>query len=702
MTPRRPGRRLGRRLCRTKRSSRQSPATPSDTEDARLGTQANPAHVLNRDMPRGWTVIQKAVDEFDKDQIEGVKNDIDTLLVFNGLFSAVLSAFFVLAITLLQEDIPGATLTTLRHMSAQNANYTIQGDFIHSTSPAPTSFAQFEPTVNAICINDMWTASLTISLITASFSILVKQWLREYMKFVTSFPQGRLRIRNFRRAGLETWKVLTIAACLPLLLQLALGLFFIGLCFYTTELHSSVRNTTLPLVIGWGFIIFFVTVSPLFSAHCPYKTPALDSLVVAIRASVRARWIKGMEALKSRATRVCRNATTYRTLKIARIVRIQADKYITRLKDPKRPHSEATAATHAVDDLDIMVAADALQGNDDILGTAMVDALQQITAPPQGIIGFVLNILQHRVQWDGDFTSEPQIIDCSMATTRALDSIHSILEQRLPIDSISMPSDTELLPVAHWTVCLYLSLGTNRGFHKVPPSLGEYLDKRPGVFVDVAIAAPSSLGLKSLLHLTCQSCKESELDLAQSSARIKSVVKHSFQKLELGDAFELDGHDALWRRVLNEDSLRDTFEFLTDLLRDDTAVQDGEWSGAQQDALFLIIKLIAVDPWHSRDIISALRRMILLAKSDAVVVRLQMLLIKSYPNLFYLYVLHEDFRTNTAALSRHMTAIETIATDSPNQLTRLSVLKACESLALSLRHVSDDDKCCASLRRWNR
>ncbi|KAI0342200.1 hypothetical protein BDW22DRAFT_1331660, partial [Trametopsis cervina] len=180
-------------------------------------------------------------------------------------------------------------------MSAQNVNYTIQGDFIISTSPVSTSSPPFEPSINAIRINNLWAASLVISLATASFGILVKQWLREYMKFVTSFPQGRLRIRKFRRAGLETWKVLTIAAFLPLLLQLALGLFFIGLCFYAAELHSSVRNTTLPLVAGWGFIFFFVTVSPLFSAHCPYKTPALDSLVVAMRphihASILTLWI---------------------------------------------------------------------------------------------------------------------------------------------------------------------------------------------------------------------------------------------------------------------------------------------------------------------------------------------------------------------------------------------------------------------------
>ncbi|KAI0341642.1 hypothetical protein BDW22DRAFT_1443210 [Trametopsis cervina] len=280
-------RRLRHKSSRLARSSRSRSSASIKTEDAPLGSQKNPVHVLTRDTPIGWPVIQNAVDEYDKDQIEGIKNDIDTLLVFIGLFSAVLTAFLIAAFTLLQEDVPTATLTTLRQMSAQNANYTIEGDFVHSISPAPTSFTQFEPTANAIRINDLWIASLLISLITASFGILVKQWLREYMKFVTSFPQGRLRIRKFRRAGLEAWKVLTIAACLPLLLQLALGLFFIGLCFYTRELHLSVRNTTLPLVAGWGFILVFVTIVPFFSAHCPYKTPALDWLVVAARRSAR-------------------------------------------------------------------------------------------------------------------------------------------------------------------------------------------------------------------------------------------------------------------------------------------------------------------------------------------------------------------------------------------------------------------------------
>ncbi|KAI0344871.1 hypothetical protein BDW22DRAFT_1099076 [Trametopsis cervina] len=701
MAPRQSIRPLGHRLFQYKRSSRQSAKTSRNRENNPLGSQTNPAHVLNHDTPRGWAVIQKAVDDFDNDEIEGVKSDMDTLLVFNGLFSAVLSAFFVIAIALLQEDIPGATLMTLRQMSAQNANYTIQGNFIHSISPAPTSSPPFEPTANAIRINGLWTASLAISLITASFAILVKQWLREYMKFVTSFPQGRLRIRKFRRAGLKTWKVLTIAACLPLLLQLALGLFFIGLCFYTADLHSSVRNTTLPLVAGWGFIFFFVTVSPLFSDHCPYKTPALDSLVVALRRSVRNRWKVLLQSMCNHARRIIWDSSLRG--RMADAVFRWAEKHHDHLNSPAEPYDEVTAAKHEAGDLDIMADADELQGNDEILGTAMVDALQLITAPPEGIIGFVLKILQHRVPWEGSFKSSPQIIDCSMATTRTLDSVHSILKQHLRINDVLIPSDTnfELGPVASWTAALYLSLWTHRRFENLQAPLWEAFNMKPEVFAKVAVSVLSAPGLRALLHLTCHSCRESKFDLAQSLARIKFAVEPFFGKLGLTDSFESGNDDAPWQDVLNGESLRDAVAFLIDLLRDDTAAQDDEWSDTQLDTLSLIVKLIAVRPWQFGDSPGAVQRMTLSSKSDAAVVKLVTLLIKSYPGSLLWYTNHDEFYLNIDALSRFTTAIDAIATTSPDHLTRLSVLKVCESLTWGVYYGRDKIIGCASARSWD-
>ncbi|KAI0338489.1 hypothetical protein BDW22DRAFT_1337812, partial [Trametopsis cervina] len=236
-------------------------------------------YVVNRPEPiKGWAGLQSGVEEFDKQEIEGHKDDIDTLLVFvsqcmlTGLFSAVLAAFVLIAYTLLQPDAAGASLSVVTQMSTQGASYHVEGDFINSTTPA-TPPPPFQPTHNAIVVNDLWTASLIISLATASFAILVKQWLRQYIKYTTSFPQGRMRVRHFRREGLERWYVLEIAGFLPFLLQISLALFFVGLCYFTAEVHPSVRNTTLPLVCGWAFLFIAATVFPIFSAQCPYKTP---------------------------------------------------------------------------------------------------------------------------------------------------------------------------------------------------------------------------------------------------------------------------------------------------------------------------------------------------------------------------------------------------------------------------------------------
>ncbi|KAI0337170.1 hypothetical protein BDW22DRAFT_975356 [Trametopsis cervina] len=583
MTSRRPVYLSGRRLFQYRRSSRKSASTSRST----LGSQENPVHVLDRDAAIGWAAIAKALEDYDKDEIEGVKNDIDTLLVFIGLFSAVLSAFLAVVVTLLQEDIPGATLTTLRQMSAQNANYTIQGDFVHSTSPAPTSSTPFEPSANAIRINDLWAASLVISLATASFGILVKQWLREYMKFVTSFPQGRLRIRNFRRTGLETWKVLIIAAFLPLLLQLALGLFFVGLCFYTAELHSSVRNTTLPLVAGWGFIFFFVTVSPLFSEHCPYKTPALNSLVVTVRASMHTLRIAAMHALFMRANSIRQNAPSDDTVKtIARAVKDWVERHSYNLKDDQnntQPYSEATAATFEAGDLDIMLDADKLQGNDEIVRTAMGEALQQTKATPQGIIKFILDLLKHRIEWNDN--GEPQIINCSMATTLALDSIYSILKQHLPISDlradIAPPNtNSELSLKVSWTLSLYLSLWTHPEFARVHPPPHpppwEPINSMLKVFAQVAVSAPSAPGPKFLLSLTCHWCRELKLDLSQSLTRIKDVIETYSQAPESTDRSQSNNDKS---SVLNGDSLGETVVFLVDLMRNDLHSLGGKFDG---------------------------------------------------------------------------------------------------------------------------
>ncbi|KAI0776496.1 hypothetical protein BC629DRAFT_1290650, partial [Irpex lacteus] len=216
----------------------------------------------------GWVAVEKALKDFDEQEIGGYKEDIDSLLTFvspvpysaslidigakcTGLYSAVLTAFVIVSYPLLQDQDPtSGSMTTSSSLSSS-----------------------FQPPLSAIRINILWFASLVISLATASFAILVKQWLRAYMAFATASPQGQLRVRHFRRSGLTAWRVFGIASSLPLLLQISLAFFFAGLCIFTWDVHPTLGKTTVPLVGAWAFLFLAVTIAPSFTARCPYTTP---------------------------------------------------------------------------------------------------------------------------------------------------------------------------------------------------------------------------------------------------------------------------------------------------------------------------------------------------------------------------------------------------------------------------------------------
>lgn len=197
-----------------------------------------------------------------------------------GLYSAVLSAFVVQSYSLLQPDTGTQVVQLLQQLVAQN--YTFNAGSINAASPYPVSPPFVAPDW-AVRVNVLWFASLIFSLATASFGMLVKQWLREYLAMDYTSPQERLRARQYRHPGLRDWRVYEIAAMLPLLLQLALGLFFVGLCYFTSAIHSSLANTSLPLVCGWAFFFFTTTLAPLLSPRCPFKTTLLKAAMSSAR-----------------------------------------------------------------------------------------------------------------------------------------------------------------------------------------------------------------------------------------------------------------------------------------------------------------------------------------------------------------------------------------------------------------------------------
>ncbi|KAK7677502.1 hypothetical protein QCA50_019508 [Cerrena zonata] len=238
---------------------------------------------------KGWARLSDVYHKYDEDRIRDTKEDIDTLLVFAGLFSAVLSAFIIETYPNLQENSGDTNTRVLTQISSQLASLSITNNFVNSTKPSYTP-SPFIPPATFVRINTLWSCSLVISLITASFGILVKQWLHEYMAQATQTPLYRLRVRFFRSEGLEKWHVFELAAALPLLLQVALLLFFIGLSEFLRELNPVVGWTTTFLVLVWLIIFSFTTLAPTLSSQCPYKTPILKGPLHYLRPIFQGIW----------------------------------------------------------------------------------------------------------------------------------------------------------------------------------------------------------------------------------------------------------------------------------------------------------------------------------------------------------------------------------------------------------------------------
>ncbi|KAI0628057.1 hypothetical protein C8Q77DRAFT_1162530 [Trametes polyzona] len=220
--------------------------------------------------PNGaWSNCVKALREHDQHLVQGWKEDVDSLLVFAGLFSAVVTAFNIESYKLLQEDPDETTVALLSQISAQLAG--TSGTM--SSQPPGASSSGSPPDSRSVRINILWFSSLVLSLVSASIGILTKQWLREYTRSAASSPRENARIRQHRHEGFVRWNVPFTIALLPILLQVAMALFFAGLLDLLWSLHASVAGVITAIVaVSLGFLVL-TTVMPTFRGDCPYKSP---------------------------------------------------------------------------------------------------------------------------------------------------------------------------------------------------------------------------------------------------------------------------------------------------------------------------------------------------------------------------------------------------------------------------------------------
>ncbi|KAI0000782.1 hypothetical protein BJV74DRAFT_974412, partial [Russula compacta] len=215
-----------------------------------------------------WTLYEKEAKSFDKARTQILKDDMDGVLIFAGLFSAVLTSFIVDSKQNLQPNPAEQTVYFLQHNVALLIKISQQISAIAPQAPIPSAQLPPLPTFNKsasdVRVNVFWFLALVFSLSAALLAILVQQWVRLYMHVFERFsdPLRSARLRQYLFEGFEKWYMPVVADAVPGLLHVSLFLFFAGLCDSVWNINTRVALSTTVPIGACGLLYTFTTIAP--------------------------------------------------------------------------------------------------------------------------------------------------------------------------------------------------------------------------------------------------------------------------------------------------------------------------------------------------------------------------------------------------------------------------------------------------------
>ena len=162
-------------------------------------------------------------------------------------------------------------MDVLIHISQQLSN---------STTPA-YSPAEFAVSPSIATVNVLFFLSLALVLIDAFLAMLVKGWLREFDHSWRKHTVADLRAqeRERRLQALEHWKLAELVTLLPILIQMSLLFFCIGLIVLLFPIHLiSAIFSSVALVAGLTFYLFTTYVS-IIDPYSPFPSPVSHGLI---------------------------------------------------------------------------------------------------------------------------------------------------------------------------------------------------------------------------------------------------------------------------------------------------------------------------------------------------------------------------------------------------------------------------------------
>ncbi|KIO22985.1 hypothetical protein M407DRAFT_48705, partial [Tulasnella calospora MUT 4182] len=154
-----------------------------------------------------WTRYDELADRSDKEMVTNLNGNLDLLLIFAGLFSAVNTAFISAAMPALVPD-PSDRTNALLELLVLRA-----GD---NTTLTVADASAFSPARSSVTANCLLYASLCCSLVAAVGAMLAKEWLQSYGRTGQAGlveEQGRFRQQKYTAA--QEWHLQSMILFLP-------------------------------------------------------------------------------------------------------------------------------------------------------------------------------------------------------------------------------------------------------------------------------------------------------------------------------------------------------------------------------------------------------------------------------------------------------------------------------------------------------
>jgi len=187
-----------------------------------------------------------------------------------ALFAGFLSSFLIELLGRLEPD----------HMDTIQDVLIYQTQMMRNSSLGPYVAPDFSPPEYIVVVNALFYASLGVMILAAFIAMLIKSWVREFDRGLQamSLPEQRAKTREFRYLGMERWKLPEMVGVLPLLIQISLLLFSVGLVLFLFHISKPSFGVT-TAILGIGICYYTMTTSiSVFVTSSPFRSPLSRTL----------------------------------------------------------------------------------------------------------------------------------------------------------------------------------------------------------------------------------------------------------------------------------------------------------------------------------------------------------------------------------------------------------------------------------------